>query len=300
MRPMLFVRTGSMPYVRRLITSFHQTLCAHYGAETALVLGDAVDAAPLGDADTVLVVGEALGRFTRKPGRRYIYLNFSVVSYLGNPLNMTLNGLRLIQQKRRLLNAKLDLFDAVLDYYPAQTIHLKRHLSLPVFGFLPTIAPPARSSLRLDARKYDVCFVGSGSPRRDQLADVLRRRGVTLTPQSGMDLEDFAAQSRCTLNVHLQRSNHLELPRILGAMSAGSPVITEKSYAIEDVIPATTLAAIGNYGSLATLTADALKDMSALQQKADMTDSWYRTSYMPRAETMLIDTLNEVAGLRQA
>lgn len=145
----LIVHECSVPCVRNVLAALIEALQDTFEQECRMVVCSSVDSAEIRDAELIFVIGENLGRFKRLAGRRYIYLNFSVVAMLGNPFQFSIKGIRLIRYKNRLLRRKLDLLDALLDYYPPQTRRLVQTLNIPVAGFVPWISPPCRRNTRL-------------------------------------------------------------------------------------------------------------------------------------------------------
>ncbi|WP_172300029.1 glycosyltransferase [Pseudoruegeria sp. HB172150] len=276
----LIAHEGSLPYIRSVTRFLHDTLSDQLGDVTFATAARTIDEVATAAPATVFIIGERLDPFTRRPGHGYVYFNFSVVARLGSPFATSLKGLKQIRGKQKLLRAKLPLIDAVLDYYPAQTPRLARQLPVPTAGFLPCSEPQPQPL----TRTYDIAFVGGLNPRRQQVLDALTARGISLSPTSGADLETLTAQSRLALNVHTHRTNHLEIPRIIGALSTGTPVITEPSYGLKHLfdtpavieadlpdIPATAAALLADPGRLAALSAEAAAHFTAYHRRA--TDS---------------------------
>ncbi|MEL6859201.1 MAG: hypothetical protein AAFO74_12500 [Pseudomonadota bacterium] len=290
----LIVHKVSVPYIRNVIETIQETLEAVYGPETKLHICDDVDEVETGEAQVIFVIGEQLKRFTRRPGKSYVYFNFSVVAMIGNYLRNSLKGAQLIRYKRKLLDAKLDLFDAVIDYYPSQTQALKRKLDLPVAGFVPWVKPCSGDQIVTPAqREFDVCFVGGMSPRRSKVIESLKASGLSISPSSGVDLDDVARRSRCTLNIHMQRSNHLEIPRVMASLANASPLITENSHGIFEILP-DDLVIAAPYGHLIEATKDALTDQSKINDIADLAHRWYAQTGVPSFRAKLVNALQEL------
>lgn len=290
----LVVHDVSVPYVRNVLVALKNTLNSEFEGGCEMVTCSTVDEANSGDADVIFVVGENLGRFERQSGRKYVYFNFSVVAMLGNPLRNSLKGIQLIRYKNKLLKSKLDLFDAVIDYYPAQTSVLKKQLDLPVAGFVPWVPPaPEETITKLSDRAYDVCFVGGLSPRREQIIEALKSTGCHMSPSSGVTLEEVAVNSRCTLNIHMQRSNHLEIPRVMASLANGSPLVTESSYGIRDMLPE-DIVYVAPYPKLTDATLNALKDLEALEKTAQRAYRWYCDVGAPQFEAKFVSALHDL------
>lgn len=289
----LVVHETSIPYVKNVLAAIADALKDAFGCECPMIACSSIDSAETMDVEYIFIIGENLGRFTRKPGRRYIFINFSVVSKLGSLASNSLNGSKLIRYKSQLLQSKLDLFDAVMDYYPPQTRYLSKTLNTPVFGFVPWVAPCAGlKPIPLESRAYDVCFVGSLSKRRQRVLDKLKAEGCVLSPFSNVVAEEVSAQSRCTLNIHLERSNHLEIPRVMGAL-AQSPLITESSYGIYELIPK-QLVQVHSYSNLVNQTLALLSNPKSLEETALRARNWYIEVAAPRYKDMFISAVNEL------
>jgi len=293
MEACLVVHQRSIPYIRNVATALTEGLKDVFTTDSRMVVCTSIDSAEIGNAEVIFVIGENLGRFKRLAGRRYIYINFSVVTMLGNPLKNSVRGLRLIHYKSVLLRKKLDLFDALLDYYPPQTRKLAKSINLPVFGFVPYIIPVSQQQrIPIKDRPYDVCFVGSLSARRKKVLKKLQEEGCVISPSSGVVAEDIAAQSRITINIHMQRSNHLEIPRVMGALSA-SPLITEESYGLQELLPKGIVQAVP-YSNLVNQTLDILADQNQLDKHAELAQQWYCEVGAPRFKNVFISTLKEM------
>ena len=289
----LIVHERSVPYLTNILTALLEALQDLFGQECRMVICSSVDSAETGNAELIFVIGENLGRFKRLTGRRYIYLNFSVVTIIGNPFKNSVKGIQLIRYKNRLLQKKLDLFDALLDYYPSQTRHLIKQLNIPVAGFVPWISPTSwQYKISLTDRPYDVCFVGDISPRRQLVLEKLRVAGCVMSPSSGVNAEETSAQSRCTLNLHMQRSNHLEIPRVMGAM-ATSPLITEDSYGIDELLPQGLIQVVP-YRKLVHHTLATLANPEGLEETAKLARRWYCNIGAPRFKDIFMSAVKEL------
>lgn len=286
----LVVRERSVPYIRRILDFLHTQLSQHYeGGAKRIIVANSVDEAGITGPAIVYYIGERLGPFTRRPGCFYVFFNFSVVAMIGNPFVNSLSGLRLIRQKRWLMDRRIEGADAILDHYPAQTRVLQRKLSKPVFGFLPCGETAPVSPIPLADRDYDVCFVGGMSPRRERVLRAVKAAGLSLSPTSGHDLEDLTARSRCTLNIHMQASNHLEIPRVLGALSTASPVVSEYSYGLEDVVNSDSVLS-GRARALAGMAADLIADpdrLARLTREAPLAYAGFVQAAKDQLETSL-------------
>jgi hypothetical protein len=290
----VIVHETSFPYVRNVLKALIEALQDSIDPNCRMIISSSVDSALIEDARVVFVIGENLGRFKRLKGRYYIYLNFSVITMLGSPFKCGFRGVRLIHYKKALLQSKLDLFDALLDYYPPQTRYLAKRLAIPVAGFVPWVLPPIETDLQIaiPERPFDVCFVGGLSPRRKRIIDMLRSEGCILSPSSGVIAEDIAAQSKCTINIHMQRSNHLEIPRVMGAV-ANSVIVTETSYGIDELFPKNLLQQVP-YGKLVEQTLATLANENQLIQTTEISRQWYCDVGAPRSKINFISAVKEL------
>lgn len=279
-RAALVVQTFSLAYVENFVGYLHGILQRHLDADAELVVCDGLDTADHATG-LVFVIGENFPPFSRRTGCTYVFLNLSVVTRLGNPLSASLRGHRQVRRKRRMLEAKLPLFDVLLDYYAPQTAVLAHRMPLPVMGFDVAIA--ATDPVPMADREFDVCFVGGLTPRRQAVLDEMRAAGLVLSPQSGAPIEQIAARSRCCLNVHTERSNHLEVPRLVAALSTGCPVVTERSFGLA-TLGAGALVDERRFSDLAAGVRDMLADAARLERLGEGSAAWYRDLYLPRAE----------------
>jgi len=292
MRASLVVDRFSLTYVQKFTEYLHGVLRHHLDPDAAFLACDSVDEAQHPDG-IVFLIGENLPPFRRRPGCRYVYLNFSVVSVLGSPFAASLSGHRQVFRKRRMLAARLPLYDMLLDFYAPQTRLLAHQLRLPVRGFDFAIAPVDAAPVH--ERSHQACFVGGITDRRKAVLDALEEAGVALSPSSGAAVEELAAKSLCCLNIHAQRSNHLEVPRLVAAFAAGCPVVTESSYGLaefcdEDFVEERALSGI------ASAVEALLADPDRVQRLGKAAARWYRETYLPRAETRWRDLCHEIAG----
>lgn len=251
-----------------------------------------VEDIPAEPGSVVFVIGENLKRFERKKNVAYVFLNFSVVSILGNPFALSLSGLHLIRRKQRLLREKLELFDIILDFYPAQTRYLQTKLLTPVLGFLPCVDPKHIPVPHGDQR-YDVAFVGGASRRRQRVLEAIQRQGFTISPNKNVVLEEVASKSSICINIHMQRSSHLEIPRIVGSLAAGCPVITELSHGANEVFPTDVLRSASARKIPGTVAA-LLRNPTALGELRARSSAWYRSEFLPSASQLWSETIQQI------
>lgn len=279
-RASLVIQRYSDVYVHNFARFVHDALRKSIDSEAPLFLPDEIDDADYPEG-LVFLIGEKFRPFARRPGCRYVYLNLSVVSALGNLFMTSLDGHRVIRRKRRLLAEKLPLIDVLLDYYPPQTEVLSRRLDLPVLGFKVALTP--RAPLPAEARMHDICFVGGVNDRRREVLDRLASQGARLSPSEGAPIEEIAAVSRLCLNIHAERSRHLETPRIAAALSVGTPVLTETSHAPGSLAGHAFIVERSRAG-LAEAALELLADPERLSALGQEAAAWYREVYFPGAE----------------
>ena len=277
----LIVQDFSLGFVEQFVRYLHSVLQRNIDPDAQLIVckevGEAQHAPGL-----VFVIGENFRPFRRRKGCTYAFINLSVVTVLGGPFSASLKGHRQIQRKRRMLAAKSHLFDVLLDFYAPQTSALAVHSHVPVLGFDYAVDAPAPDVA--PQRIYDVCFVGSMNTRRSRVLEDIASTGASLSPSSGAPIEDIAAQSACCLNIHTERSNHLEVPRIVAALSRGCPVVTERSYGLAS-LNASEFLTEQPLAKLSEAVTELLSNRNGLCVKSQKSAEWYRDYYLPRAET---------------
>lgn len=235
----------------------------------------------------VFVIGEPFQCFERRHGVIYIFLNFSVVLVLGGFFSFSPSAYAHIFRKRKALENKVACFDHLFDYWPIQTKKLNIKFSkfnISVQSFPVGIEPYSQEELiPLSTRKYDVCFVGGITPRRRDLLRKLEDMGIKLSPTSGMPLEDAARQSRVVLNLHARKSNHLEIPRILGAFAVNSAVITEDCFGITQFLPSGTYLSY-KYSDLAIEIKNLITNGSELEAVAKNGYDWLKNHHLKECD----------------
>jgi hypothetical protein len=93
-------------------------------------------------------------------------------------------------------------------------------------------------------------------------------------------------------NKHLQRSNHLEIPRVMGALSA-SPLITEDSYGLHELVSERVVRAVP-YRKLDSKILAILADSERLEKIADLSRRWYCEVGAPRFKEIFISAVREI------
>lgn len=291
MQRILVIHENSVPYIGGTIAFLDALMRERYPRYSQIRVISSVDEAQFDGPAIIFIIGERLSTFNKRSDCIYVYMNFSVVAFIGSPISISIHGARLIWQKRQILNEKLRSIDILLDYYPAQTRILMGRLPCPVFGFLPCSQIEDDNILKLNQRSWDVCFVGGFSPRRERVLAEIRAKGLSLSPATGADLETLAAQSHITLNVHMQASNHLEIPRIIGSLSTGTPVVTEHSYGINEIVDEGVIA--GRVGQLPSLIESLISDPARLSELSLAAFSAHKR-FAARARDLLHQSLDKI------
>ncbi|MEW5422311.1 hypothetical protein [Amorphus sp. 3PC139-8] len=272
----LVAHKKSLPFVRNALKFIERQAVELVGDAASIQELEQIDQMQSDVGSAVIVVGDPFGPPQRLPGRRYLFLNLSVVSFAGAPWDYSLSGARVIAAKRRAYIRKMASYDMLLDYLPHQAASLARKLRRNVSAL-----PIAVDTIETFPPEFDVCFVGSRSPRRERVLSRLGNMGVQMSPRSGVTLEDVTRRSRLTLNVHAHRSNHLETPRIVGAISSGSVVATEPCYGMAEAFPREMYLE----ASIADLPATVASALSTgtYDEIANRASDWYRSTYYPEA-----------------
>lgn len=295
-RAVLVIHTFSYPFIQNVAQFIHTALRTHLDAEAELLICDRVDEARHSENTTVFLIGENFPTFQRRPGCRYVYLNFSVVTVLGQPWETGLSARRAIRSKWKMLSKHLSSIDVVLDYYPPQTRVLQQKLKKPVLGF--TVAsPPNADYTPMADRDYDLCFVGSLNARRQTVCQAIEAKGLSLSPSKDIVIEDAAARSRLCLNVHSVKSHHFETPRFVAALSSGTPVVSEPSFASDTIIDPQFVAE-DDQAHLPALVESLLSHPGQLEDMGRRAHHWYANIYYPKALDQWRETIKGLNAMR--
>ena len=227
-RSYLLVHSFSYGYVTSVVDYIHSQLKAHLPFPVEFAVCDHVDAIKFDNGSVIFALG-MFGKFSRSPTCSYVYLNVERL-YPRGPYSAAAR--RWAQRKKQRFDQKVRFYDFVLEWHTDQVALVMAEFGVPARFFPICMAPPKPRD-----RIYDVCLVGSRTPRRVTIEKRLSRLGVRLSPSTGIMLEDAAAQSRIVLNVHAYRSSNIELPRMIGAMMAGAALVTEPSPGVERYLP---------------------------------------------------------------
>jgi len=286
----LLVHEVSYRYVTAMVDYIAAQLQKHSPLETEVHFCKSVEDVSLEPNSLVYIIGDPFKKFSRTKSCKYVFLNFSVLYVLGNPFKCSFAAYKLIRKKRKIFEDKLACYDYVLDYWSEQTAVMQEKVSVPVRTF--PVSVDVRQDLS-DSRKYDVCFVGAVTPRRAKILRKLQDLGISVSPTEGVVFEDVAADSKIVLNLRARRSNHLELPRIVGAFATKAALVTEHDPALEKFCPSDIYVS-AQYGDLVDQIHALLKDSNRLNDVANRAYSWMETDHSVKCEREWKNRIREI------
>lgn len=224
----LIVHKISYKYISRIVDYIYEQLNKHSLLNVEFILCDDINDVNLEFNSTVYIIGDLFDNFNKTKNCKYVFLNFSVLYVIGNPMNCSFNAYRKIRKKKKIFESKIKCFDFILDFWPLQTFFLQNEFSIPVKSFPVGVnLDNLNINEKTTDRKYDLCFVGSMTNRREKLLKKIESLGLEITPYKNVIFEEKAMESKIVLNVHAHRSNHIEMPRIIGALACKSALVTE-------------------------------------------------------------------------
>lgn len=222
-----------------------------------------------------------------------VLLNFSVVFNIRPWPWQSLRAWRLIARKRRKFFQRLPSIDAIMDYFPLHYEKMKRLLPQKTFGCFPLgLYSSPRPFISPERAIYDVCTVGSLSPRRERVWMELTRRGFRCSPHVG-DLEQLIESSRCTLNIHLERYPNFEGHRILSSLACGRPVVSENMTGPDKRALCPSVLE-SRYCDLIQTIIELCSDKASLAELAEQGYEYFWRVYWPRTHAEWQQILNEV------
>lgn len=295
----LIVHEASAPYVRPVIEFIRQQLSQHVGRDPLYEECSDIAAARVPQYSVVFLIGDGFPRFLRQPGCRYVFINFSLVRKLRWWKPIPPEAARWIRAKYRALNAKSDLYDMLLDFHPRQASLLGKELpEIPVRCFMTGVPQHAAdaSERALHARRWDVCFVGTESPRRTRMRKLLESRGITVSPSTAPDLDEVMGRSRLVANVHFAACDILEVPRIVQAFAAGACLVTEPCHGLADIAPSSCYVSV-RYDRMPEAIEGLLRDTARIDAIAQSAATHARTRYAARASASWRSLLREALEL---
>lgn len=254
---------------------FHQLTSFAPGAADFVICSN-VDEAPLAAGSVIFIIGDPFGPFQRQSTCRYVFINFSQLYFFGDLSDYGPRARRWIIGKQKAFESKVGRYDFVLDAYPEQPTTIHRAFGVPARHFPIGL----RSDIAPQEREFDVCFVGTMTPRRRTLAKRLTRLGVRLSPDSHVNLEATAARSKVMLNVHAFRSGNVEAPRIISGFLTGAALVTEPGSSLASRFPE-NLYVTADYADLSEATISLLDDPTRREALAKAASQWLATEYLP-------------------
>lgn len=275
------INSGSYRYVRNIADATVAVIEGAFSVPVTCYIRDRWSCDGFERGSLIFVIGEPFA-LERVEGCAILFLNFSVVTFLGRWWDFSLEAARIIRYKRRLLQAKLQACDYLLDYWATQTERLRRELNIPVATFPVCIGIEDGKRAFESDREFDVCIVGGRSSRRRRIIRRLRDKGLRLSPPNGVVIEDAAQRSTVMMNVHTVRCNQLELPRMFAAFASGSVLVTERSYSIEQEFPADCYYC-ASYAELPAAIELMAKNRTVAASMAQAAYTWLTQVQQPRA-----------------
>jgi len=236
----LVVNRLSYRYIDSVAEYILQTLKHITGSEVSFELADNVEEIKLPYRSIVFIIGDPFPRFVKDEGCFYIFINFSLLYNVNRNRKLNWRASRWISQKHKAFMKKVKSFDLIVDFYHPQTLLLKQELedvSIEVMPFLTNVTQKPRIVPSLKERKWDICVVGTLSSRRIKVYKRLRKLGYQLSPFESSDIQSVIADSKLTLNIHVQDCDTLEAPRVIQTLSLGGCLVTEHCYGLEKIVP---------------------------------------------------------------
>ncbi|WPL14650.1 hypothetical protein Thiosp_04504 [Thiorhodovibrio litoralis] len=249
----------------------------------------------------VLVIGDPFGPFRKQENSTYVFINFSLLYDL-SPRGMTDASARdWIERKRQAMIQRAKMYDAVLNFLPEQQEILSfdlAPLALEVFPFFVDIALPEQKKACRDEPLWDLCIVGSRTPRREKLFNYLRQHGITLSPTESDDLENTMRKSRIVLNVHAYQTLNTEYPRIVQALALGCCLVTEPCLGLEKVIPEHCYCCV-SFELMPNKIMSLLKSPRLCNKLGENASRFMRDKYRKRSQSQFIARISELSSLHE-
>jgi hypothetical protein len=283
----LLVHKTSLLYLGPVVSYIRQqmTLALRYEP----LYEECVDVASVGLRPKTLafIIGDGFPRFQRRNGCRYVFINFSLLRKLRWWLPIPPSASRWIRQKRRQFLEKQDLYDMILDFHPVQTRLLQEsgpdEVSVRHFMTGALTSDEGTDRIPLRFRKWDVCFIGTDSPRRHRIRKTLQSRGMIVSPNTTNNLGEVIRQSRLVANVHFVRCDTLEAPRIVHSLSLGACLVTERCYGLGGVAPSNCYVSVP-YRQVAVTIERLLKSPATIETIGAMAVNYMKSDYARRAQ----------------
>jgi hypothetical protein len=286
----LVVSPDSVFFIRYVVDYIKKQLAEYSpGGFSYHVCNDLAEFRPP-DGSIVFLVGDGLRLYRHDAAALYVFINFSLL-YRLVPWHLTsLAGYAWLRGKHKRFAEQVSAFDMVLDFHVRQTRLLTREFGKlgPRFrSFMTDVLLPAGKQERatpLDEKEWDVCLVGSASPRRLAVRRALLRSGLRLSPDSVHDLHETIRDSRIVLNVHYARCDTLEAPRIIHALATGSCLVTEECLGLEQIAPSECYVSV-RYARLADTVRSLLDEPTAITRIGEEAATHMRKNYSVAAKS---------------
>jgi hypothetical protein len=282
----LLVHTASVPYIQSVVAYIRQQLSSHLSRPPLYFECSDVSATELPVGTLAFVIGDGFPRFERRPGCRYVFVNFSLVRKLRWWRPLPWAATRWIRSKQRGFAATRELYDMVLDFHPRQTRLLQREVAgrTPIRHFMTGVVSAADRcpQVPLSLRQWDVCLVGTDSSRRARLRGSLESLDVRVSPATASSLDEVLQQCRLVANVHFAPCDTLEAPRVIHALSAGVCLVTEPCYRLEEIATADCYFSVP-YRHMPATIARLLRDPTKLEDVSARAVRHMKTEYAARA-----------------
>lgn len=282
----LLVHEASVPYVRSVVAFMRRQLELHAGKEPFYAECATVAQACVPVHSVVFLVGEGFPRFERERSCRYVFVNFSVVRRMRWWKPASPAAVEWMRAKRQVLMEKRDQFDMVLDFHPIQTQWLARALApSTVRTFMTGVSDDVSHAIRkpLSSRRWDVCLVGTESPRRARMRARLEARGLSVSPATAPGLDAVIGDCRVVANVHFAACDTLEAPRVVHALTAGVCLVTEPCLGLEELAPPSCYVT-APFRRMPGVIADLVRDSGRLDAISRAGADHIRGPYGARAE----------------
>ncbi len=284
----LIVHEISYQYVKSSIVYIANILNTEFTQNFSLEIVSTVEEVDVSDIAWVFVVGDPFDEFVRNEYSHYIFINFSLVYEFEGIVKTSIEAKEWIQKKHELFMKKLHCFDTVLDYFPIQTAIMQKELAaypVNVFSFPVNTVKQQEARIPILERLYDVCIVGSLSARRKEIHNLLESNDLYLSPVHTKKFPEIIRNSKVVINIHVQQSNNVELPRIIETLQMGSCLLTEKCLKLSDVISSECYCE-SNYADLLTNCLDLINNPMKIAQYERSSLSYMSEIYNPRSDEM--------------
>lgn len=272
----------SEKFIKRTLDALRDDIAYGAGFAPEVLIVDQVDNHLFEAGSVVFIVGDYIPEFTKRSDCYYVFINFSIVEFMRLRKIFNSGARNWISKKKKAFSRKVDFYPMIVDFYRPQSRILapKYKNNCRILGFLPTIATETEPDIQ---KIYDVCVVGSGTPRRKRVYEKLKDLGAVLSPLESNDLDQVIKQSRFVLNVHAYDCDTAELPRILHALKSGVPLISEPCYEIDELIPKKCYAK-AKFGDIAQIYKSLDAAYAKAQAMANKGLEHLNTVYEPRAK----------------